>query len=115
VSEVGLLLGTSQTLAFLGLGLVVLIAGVVLGGGLARSLVLGDTLSLGFLSRSGSSGGLGLGLFSLLGFLSLSLGVFGVPRVDDLGWSVGGSPNKSCDAHRCPPHLRTFRGGRRQP
>lgn len=85
--EVGVLLGAAETLAALGLRL--LLALLVFLGLQAGALgaVLGDALRLGLLRGGGGGGGLFLGLGGLAGLFALDLGVFGgVPGVKDLSW-----------------------------
>lgn len=83
VLQVGLLLGTAQAFALLGLGLVVarFIFAFFCAAGLLGQL-FGNALRPGLLVRGGFSCCLGLGLLGLFGLLALDIGVFGgVPRV----------------------------------
>lgn len=96
MGEIGLLLGATEALAALRLGLVVTL--VRLLGLLATLLVLVDTGGLGLLVGLGFGFGLGLGLCGLLCLFALYLRVFGgIPRVEDLervwGVSIGGFPS----------------------
>jgi hypothetical protein len=82
VCEVGLLLGTSESLTFLALGLLVSIRFLSFSLLLsALSLMFGNSLTLGLLSSSGGGGSLLLGLGGLLLLLTLGLGVIGIPRI----------------------------------
>ena len=83
--QVGLLLGATQALAALALGLVGVQVVLVLGVAPPLVTVLFYPLGLGLLVCGGSGLGLGFGLGSLCGLFALRIGVFGgVPRVQDL-------------------------------
>lgn len=84
--QVSILLSAAETLATLGLGLI-LVAGLVILGlaGETLGLVQGDALSLGFLVGGGLGVSLGLGLGGLARLLALYFRVFGgIPGVEDL-------------------------------
>jgi hypothetical protein len=82
VLQIGLLLGASQALALVGLGLLLARFIVLFGSpGLGREL-LGNALRLGLLVRGGFGGSLGLRLLGLFGLLALDFRVLGgVPGV----------------------------------
>lgn len=85
VVEVGLLLGSAQACA--ALGLVLLVFRLVLLGALAGSvgLVVGNALELGLFVGSGLGGELGLGFGGFALLFALYFRVFGgVPRVENL-------------------------------
>jgi hypothetical protein len=80
VSEIGLLLGASESLTLLSLGLLIILSVPGLGPLLGTlSLVLSDSGSLGLLGSSSSSGSLLLGLGGLALLLALGFGVVGIP------------------------------------
>lgn len=87
MGKVGILLGATEALATLRLGLI-LVAGrlaVLEAATGALSLVQGDALGLGLLVGGGLGVRLGLDLGSLALLLALYLGVLGgIPRVEDL-------------------------------
>jgi hypothetical protein len=117
VGEIGLLLGTSESLTLLGLGLLDHLnvggVGLLLG---SVGLVLSNTLALGLLGGGGSFSSLGLGLGGLALLLALYLGVFGgIPRIEDLVKRVGsvlqsarerGAPCRDLHRYRLP-HRQT--------
>jgi len=85
VGQIGLLLGRTEAVALLRLGL--LVAGVVVLGELAGplGLSLGYALGLGLLVGGGLGVGLCLGLGSLLCLFALDFGVFGgIPGLENL-------------------------------
>jgi hypothetical protein len=85
VGKVRLLLGPTESLAALGLGLLLIGLVILESGFRAGGLVLGDALRLGLLARSRLSGGFGFGLGGLALLLALYLGVLcGIPRLEDL-------------------------------
>jgi hypothetical protein len=86
VAQVGLLLGTAETLTLLCLGFLLTLVGLSVGLGLrALCLALGDPLGLALLIRGSFCLRLGFGFGGLLRLLALDFGIFGgVPRVEDL-------------------------------
>ena len=84
--QVGLLLGTTESLTALGLSLLLVFFIVFFGAATGTlSLVVGNTLTLGLLAGGGGGGSLGLGLLSLLSLLAFYLGVLSsIPGVKDL-------------------------------
>jgi hypothetical protein len=107
MSQVGVLLGATKTLATLGGSFVLLIAEETLLLALKSTLglVLGDTLSFGLLVGGSFGISLGLGLGSLLCLLAFYLGVFsGVPGVENLRGKGAGQPRGglSTAARYCP-------------
>lgn len=80
--EIGLLLGASESLTLLALGLLVFIGFLSFSLLLSTlGLVLGDSQTLGLLGSCGGGSSLLLGLGSLALLFTLGLGVIGIPRI----------------------------------